>query len=166
MIAALGLDPGPGNSAIVIFDGTGVRSALMTPNDEMLNRLRAWSNPNLMLVCEGVESFGMAVGKEVFETVFISGMFVQAWGGQWTRIYRRQVKQHLCHTARATDANIRQALIDRFGPIGTKKEPGVLYGVKSHCWAALAVAVTWWDLQQGQSQEELMAIYSRPENRK
>jgi len=43
---------------------------------------------------------------------------------------------------KAKDANIRQALIDKLGPVGTKKSPGPLWGVKSHIWSALAVAVT------------------------
>jgi hypothetical protein len=42
---------------------------------------------------------------------------------------------------RAKDANIRQALIDKIGPQGTKAQPGPTYGIKSHSWAALAVAV-------------------------
>jgi len=59
---------------------------------------------------------------------------------------------------RAKDANIRQALIDRYGPgkdkaIGQKKTPGPLYGFKSHEWAALAVAVTWMD-QQGAKNDD------------
>jgi len=64
---------------------------------------------------------------------------------------------HLCKNNRAKDANIRQALLDRFPAtgggkapqIGTKKQPGPLYGVTSHLWSALAVAVTWADTQPG-----------------
>jgi len=92
----------------------------------------------------------MAVGAEVFETVFWSGRFAQAWSRRFERMPRREIKQHLCHSARATDANIRQALIDRFGgtekAIGKKKTPGPLYLLKGHLWAAFAVAITWWDL--------------------
>jgi len=57
-------------------------------------------------------------------------------------VFRKDVKMHLCQSMRAKDGNIRQALLDRFGPVGTKKTPGPLFGVKSHVWAALAVAVT------------------------
>ena len=61
-------------------------------------------------------------------------------------VYREDVKLHLCGSPRAKDANIRQALIDRWGgkaeAVGTVKKPGPLYGVKSHAWSALAVAVT------------------------
>jgi hypothetical protein len=51
---------------------------------------------------------------------------------------------------RAKDPNIRQALLDIFPgtgggatpQIGTKAKPGPLYGVTSHAWSALAVAIT------------------------
>jgi len=57
------------------------------------------------------------------------------------------VKLHLTQTRRAKDANIRQALIDRYGPgkalaVGLKATPGPLYGLTGDCWSALAVAVT------------------------
>ena len=38
-------------------------------------------------------------------------------------IYRKEEKMNICHTMRAKDSNIRQALIDRFGEVGTKKNP-------------------------------------------
>ena len=96
------------------------------------------------LAIEMVASYGMAVGKEVFETVRWIGRFQQCWRDPDAvrLIYRRDVKLHLCGSPRAKDANIRQALIDQLGPVGVKREPGPLYGVKSHAWSALAVAVT------------------------
>jgi len=71
------------------------------------------------------------------------GRFAEVSRGSASLVFRRDVKMHLCGSARAKDANIRQALLDRLGPVGTKKAPGPLYGVKSHIWAALAVAVTY-----------------------
>jgi hypothetical protein len=60
---------------------------------------------------------------------------------------RKDVKLHLCGSPRAKDANIRQALLDRYGgkekAIGSKHQRGPLYGIRSHLWAALAVAVTY-----------------------
>ncbi|WP_230687708.1 hypothetical protein, partial [Streptococcus pneumoniae] len=50
------------------------------------------------------------------------------------------VKIWLCGTMRAKDANIAQALRDKHGEVGTKKNPGKLYGIKSHLWSALAIA--------------------------
>jgi len=57
------------------------------------------------------------------------------------RYFRKDIKLHLCGTNKAKDANVRQALIDCLGPPGTKKSPGPTYGIKSHLWAALALAV-------------------------
>jgi hypothetical protein len=117
------------------------------------------------LAIEMVACYGMPVGQETFETVLWIGRFVQVWTPKpWTRVYRRDVKLHLCHSARAKDAHVRMALLDKFGPgrqkaIGTRKHPGPLYGIKSHVWSALAVAVTWWEspecgsVRQGQSEQ-------------
>jgi hypothetical protein len=55
-------------------------------------------------------------------------------------VYRNAVKLHICGTPRAKDPNIRQALIDKYGAPGTKKNPGPTYGVSSHLWSALAIA--------------------------
>ncbi|MGN1298123.1 MAG: hypothetical protein ACI4VH_06915 [Clostridia bacterium] len=38
-------------------------------------------------------------------------------------IYRKDEKMNICHSMKAKDSNIRQALIDRFGAVGTKKNP-------------------------------------------
>ena len=59
---------------------------------------------------------------------------------------RRAVKLALCGDSRARDANIRQALIDRFGgsaAVGRKAAPGPLYGISRDVWSALAIAVTY-----------------------
>jgi hypothetical protein len=93
------------------------------------------------IAIEWIESYGMAVGQDVFRTVFQIGRMQQQLGAV-RLIPRRDVKLTLCGSARAKDTNIRQALIDAIGPVGTKKNPGPLYGVTGHYWAALAVAYT------------------------
>jgi hypothetical protein len=143
----IGIDPGPVESALVEWDGRVIVNAIHQPNEFILERLmNAWAR-TVPLVIEKMACYGMAVGAEVFETVYWSGRFAQAYtpGGTY-RITRGEVKMHLCHSMKAKDGNIRQALIDRFGVQGTKKNPGPLYGVSGDLWAALAVAVTWWDL--------------------
>jgi hypothetical protein len=101
-----------------------------------------------LCACEMIASYGMAVGKEVFETCVWIGRFVEIAYEPVQLVYRRDVKLHLCHSPRAKDANVRQALIDRLGPQGTKKNPGPTYGMKSHLWAALAVAVYAGDVKE------------------
>lgn len=142
----LSIDPGPTESAWVLYDATEKRLVEFAKEDNQvvasnINRLRTDCDH---LAIEMIASYGMPVGAEVFETCVWIGRFVERWGGYgWTPIKRHAVKTHLCHDSRAKDGNIRQALIDRFGPPGTKKAPGVTYGISGDCWAALAVAVTY-----------------------
>lgn len=151
----LAIDPGPTQSAYVLFDGARPKKFAKVDNSTLLTIIRNGtidgehvSFMSTKLVVEQIAAMGMSVGAEVFETVFWSGRFIQAWGGSWDRIKRHEVKMHLCGNMRAKDGNIRQALIDRYGPgkelaIGTKKTPGPLHGLSGDCWAALAVAITW-----------------------
>lgn len=150
MTALLAIDPGTTHSGYVWIDEQGrVGEASVLPNGEVIDliecELARTKTPRFAI--EMIASYGMAVGKEVFETCVWIGRFVQVAGPDRVRlVYRKDVKMHLCGTPRAKDANIRQALIDKWGgkaeAIGTVKKPGPLYGVKSHAWAALAVAVT------------------------
>jgi len=123
----LAIDPGPIESAYVVWNGETIIDKYKTDNQSALSvAVVLGGNPKYRCVIEQVCSYGMAVGAEVFETVFWSGRFAQAFGAKRVdRLPRLKVKMHLCHDSRAKDANIRQALIDRFGAPGTKKDPGV-----------------------------------------
>lgn len=95
-----------------------------------------------------IASYGMAVGKEVFDTCVWIGRFIELASLQAIEveyIYRKDEKMNLCHSMKAKDSNIRQALIDRFGVVGTKKKPGWFYGFKKDIWSAYAVGVTYLD---------------------
>lgn len=152
MTRILAIDPGPTKSAYVVWDGERVLQSGIVGNDDMLTVITRDEFETDQLVIEQIEAMGMAVGREVFETVFWSGRFCEAWRccqwGRWHRVTRRQVKLHLCGSMRAKDANIRQALIDKVGAPGTKKAPGPTYGISKDKWSALAVAVTWWEMQR------------------
>jgi hypothetical protein len=153
----LAIDPGNEESALLIYDTEAKVpwSWEKCPNEDALERIDARASADTMAI-EMVASYGMAVGASVFETCVWAGRFIERWMASYgmlvarpkepIRVYRREVKLHICGTARAKDANIRQALIDRYGgkqqAIGLKKTPGPLYGMTGDCWAALAVAVT------------------------
>lgn len=150
MTGILAIDPGYEQSAFVLFNGRRVVNHGIVANEILRGHIGRLSFEVDAVVLEQIESFGMAVGREVFETVFWTGRFFETVEGCVAeRMPRRAVKLHLCQSARAQDSNIRVALVDRFGgsekAIGKKKTPGPLYGIKSHEWSALAIAVTWWD---------------------
>lgn len=154
----LAIDPGCTESAYAVIDHTS-RRPLWTgkiPNDQLLTRLHGVidSMDIEIVAIEMVASYGMAVGREVFETCVWIGRFQQVavnsgpGPGTCVRlVYRRDVKLHHCHTSKAKDSNIAQALIDRFAPgapnrgKGTKAAPGWFYGFRADIWQAYALAV-------------------------
>lgn len=152
MRSILAIDPGCTDSAYVFLtEGLPVRFGKL-PNLHLLNALSEFRHVERLYV-EMVASYGMPVGREVFETCVWIGRFQERWGKESNLVYRKVVKMHLCGRNNAKDANIRQSVIDRFGPgkdkaIGKKHSPGPLYGVKADVWQALALALTCWDIQQ------------------
>ena len=147
----LAIDPGNIESAYCIIDTKTYKPLLFgkIKNEEILKCLQnnKYCDFNMIkdIVIEMIESFGMPVGKEVFETCVWIGKFAEASGLKENYIYRKEEKMNLCQSMRAKDSNIRQALIDRFGIVGTKKNPGWFYGFKKDIWSAYAVGVTYLD---------------------
>ncbi|MEJ7783400.1 MAG: hypothetical protein WKF96_01265 [Solirubrobacteraceae bacterium] len=152
-MSLLAIDPGYTKSAWLLFSDGRPCAFGIEANEDLLQRLAGTHLAGVQLAIESVASYGMAVGAEVFETCVWSGRLIQRWEDSYAlkvpalRVYRRDVKLHICGSMRAKDANVRQALIDRYGPgkdlaIGRKATPGPLFGITSHVWAALGVAVT------------------------
>ena len=135
----LSLDPGTTHTAFVQYDLHGIHDHGHLPNEEMRQILIGREYTRCAI--EMIASYGMAVGASTFETCVWIGRFIEVARVDVELIYRKDIKLFLCGTMRAKDANIRQALLDRIGPQGTKAQPGPTYGIKSHSWAALAVAV-------------------------
>jgi hypothetical protein len=153
LVTIYAIDPGSEQSALVVYDtdrpDDPIRSHCILPNDDIMNILRT-SAPReadaVLAIEEFVTSFGMAVGREVFATVWWSGRFYQAWHFRAVMIPRKTAVTAICGVARANDSHVRQEILDRFGgkirAIGKKKTPGPLYGLKGHEFAALAIALT------------------------
>jgi hypothetical protein len=159
----LAIDPGSSQSAFVWFDNDGsILDSGKVTNRSLLDELSAQGRldriPNgEQLAIEFPRVRGMAFQQQVLDTCLVAGRLIEAWNGPWARIDRAQVKLCLCNSTRATDANIRAALLDRYEPtgggktpqVGTKSQPGPLYGFKADMWAALAVGITF--LERGES---------------
>ena len=138
------IDPGPTESAYVIWDGSHILAKGKVPSGSILPLIGIHERTS-RIVCEMIACYGMAVGAEVFETCVWIGRYLEKAQGQMDRITRGTVKMHLCHSMKAKDSNIRQALIDRLGAPGKKSDPGITFGLSGDMWAALAVAVTHYD---------------------
>ena len=158
----LAIDPGNIESGYVVVehDGEEIRRVLevgKVDNPDIFGVLCTNITPDgVDVAIEMIAGMGMPVGQEVFDTCFWIGRF---WELATTRrhirhlrkIFRREEKLDLCGSPNAKDANIRQALVDRYAPgqpnfgKGTKKNPSFFHGFSADMWAAMAVAVTYFD---------------------
>jgi len=149
----IAIDPGNMNTALVVYDCVTKRPifAQKASNADILNILhsKVTRYDDSQVCIEMVASYGMPVGRTVFDTCVWIGRYLQHMVPQRIArlIVRKDVKMHICGSTRATDANIRQALIDRYGntaavAVGTKKDPGPLYKLGNDERAALALAIT------------------------
>lgn len=150
----LGIDPGTTESGWVIYD-TEKHSIIdkgILDNERVLDSISVFDFDVLSI--EMVASYGMPVGKETFETVYWIGRFAEkarSFGICVERYYKKtDINPAICFNSNVKDAMIRRALLDMFPKtgggsepsIGTKKQPGPLYGINSHMFPALAVALT------------------------
>lgn len=159
MSTLLAIDPGDVESGWVVIDVETRRPLRFgkTPNEDLRALLmgdvgdQEWIGGQRVFI-EMIASYGMAVGATVFETCVWIGRFIEATRDAWDEpiaqlVKRHPVKLHHCHSAKAKDSNVRQALVDRFAPgqsnhgKGTKAEPGWFYGFRADVWQAYALAV-------------------------
>ena len=155
----LAIDPGNIESGVVLLDDNLKPVEYGKWNNENvrqeLRRNIKKYGYTLHIAIEMIASYGMAVGQSVFETCIWICRFkemAEQYNMNVTYIYRKDEKMNLCHSMKAKDSNIVQALIDRFAPNtpnkgkGSKKEPGWFYGFKKDIWQAYAVGVTYNDI--------------------
>lgn len=146
----LAIDPGNIQSAYCLIDKETYKPIKFAKvdNEELFCVIDSIKE-QYTLVIEMVACYGMPVGKEVFDTCVWIGRFIEYYKTyiyyKYDYIYRREEKINLCNSMKAKDSNIRQALIDRFGEVGTKANKGFFYGFKSDIWSAYAVGVTYLD---------------------
>jgi len=154
----LAIDPGNVQSAYVLIDeNLKPIDFNKLDNKILLNKLidDDFTSEYQHLVIEMIASYGMVVGKHVFDTCVWIGKFDQAIYGKNKQrhfMYRKDVKMNLCQSMKAKDSSIRRALIDRFAQHdykngkGTKKNPDWFYGFKADIWQAYALAVTYFEM--------------------
>lgn len=174
----LSLDPGTTQTAWLLFEDGRPTIWDIEPNDNILSMIAELDSPVVyeMITSQGM-AVGAETFETVW-WIGRFHQHAEMCNLACHRVYRRECKSHLCGNQKAKDANIRQALIDLYGGSSAiskgKKCPeckgrgstrheaicsacegrrlaeplGVLAGISSHCWAALAVAKTWWDTKR------------------
>jgi hypothetical protein len=149
----LAIDPGPQVCGAVLLDMTEDPLRILShwsavPTIELLEWAQRHSYDFNLAAIETPAPRGMPTAKEELETLIVIGWFEQAIGRpRCRRIRRTAAKMAVCGRANAKDANIRRALLDRYPATGggrepargTKAQPGPLYGLSKHAWAALAI---------------------------
>lgn len=144
MTRVLAIDPGSEQSAWLLYVAGQPTRFGLEPNADVLEELWHGALNADVVVIEKIESYGMPVGVEVFDTVHWAGRFYEAAGSRpVVQLPRRAVKLQICGDSRAKDANIRQALIDRYGGSVATRKGGPLYGITKDVWSALAIAITY-----------------------
>jgi len=152
----LAIDPGDVESAYVFWDGKVIIDKGKIKNEDLLHLINKCRVEKVEVVIEMIASYGMPVGANIFETCVWIGRFIQECTInelKYDRAFRIQIKNHICHSSKANDSNVIQALVDRFGNTnifgkygkGTKKNPGFFYEFSKDIWQAFAVAVYSYD---------------------
>lgn len=150
----LAIDPGNRESGYVLLDPRTYRPLEFDkiPNETLAARLSLLTSDTAHVVIEQIGHYGtgMPAGRDVFDTCRWIGRFEQILddiGLVPGLVLRAKVKAHLCHSSKAKDSNITQALVDRFAPgqpnhgKGTKAKPGWFHGFRADVWQAYALAV-------------------------
>lgn len=151
----IAIDPGPQTCGLVLYDASRrvvLEAHKAIPTDDALRRVSeaATKGHADVVACERMQSYGIA-GGSLLRTAEVYGRFCERayFGGlRFVGLYRRDVLRELdLLGARGNrDSAVRSRMIEMHGgtqqvAVGRKSDPGPLYGVSSHAWQALGVAV-------------------------
>lgn len=163
-----GIDPGTIKSAYILIYLDNNNKFYIIDKDHLENNkmikiimTHCITKNDIDIVIEAIVSYGMSIGQSTINTAVWIGKFLltsELLGKKAVLLSRPDIKLNLCYSKRAKDKNVNQRLKDRFGDFGTKKNRGRLYelkeglvkGGRSHVMSALAVAVTYCDINIGE----------------
>ena len=154
MRPTLAIDPGPETCGAALYDPSTRRvlwSDKAAPVASMCDQLWLphpdvpWWGHDLLVLVERVESYGIS-GNHLLRTSEALGRLwrsAEAGGHDVRLIPRRLVCRALDVTGGGKDGKVRQACIAILGEPGRKADPGPTYGVTSHAWQALGLALAY-----------------------
>lgn len=122
----LGIDPGSSESAyaLITYDEGECPYQILdsdkVENKELLRMIAddEWGLGKLTVAIEGLQSYGMSVGREVFDTAYMIGRLQQLCdtiGHDWVVHNRPVYAKAICGTNKVSDAILRQALLLKYG---------------------------------------------------
>jgi len=150
----LGIDPGPSQSAYVVWDTKTQQIVEHDQSDNITFRNEIiWVRDDIepyICVIEGMAFYGKVMNGESFDTLMFIGRLREIFADNHELVYFPDIAYHFCNSRRGIKtSHINAVLTNRFGGKGTRKQQGRLWGVKEHIWSALAVAVFYQDKIRG-----------------
>ncbi len=141
VVNVLGIDPGTHESGFVLLIDGKVASSGVMENEDMLRVVQ--DDKSDLLAIEGFLARGNVIDNNCVQTIRWEGRFQQAWGcpDEVLLVSRLAVKKFLSLPGSANDAKVNARLREVFGEKGTKAKPGPSFGITSHAWPALGVAL-------------------------
>lgn len=145
-MTVLGIDTGDKESAYVLFNGNVLKCGKL-PNAQVEDLIfNGW---DVVVAVEAPTLFGKRVYPQIMETAIQAGRFLGLGAARVKtvrRFSRQETSLHCAGARSCDDKQMKHCLIERFGDVGTKKNPGPLYGLSgADMFDALAVAVTAYD---------------------
>jgi hypothetical protein len=151
MTTSLGIDPGPTCSAYCLLDEKQILAKGKVLNEELEKLIDNGFFDDVDSVAIEINSPYVEGNKLLFETSEQIGVLRKSlkmrWGNEDKihRVFRKTVVAYWTGSARNGDKHVRAAMIYEFGQPGSKKDPGVTYGIVKDIWSALAIAA--WNLE-------------------
>tara|TARA_Y100000034_G_scaffold97489_1_gene119042 strand:+ start:352 stop:879 length:528 start_codon:yes stop_codon:yes gene_type:complete len=150
----VGVDPGPETSGVAVYDFRTTRLVYQVaefPNKNFGRLLLRYKGARWAV--EMVSAYGKAVGESVFLTCIAIGNLEERakdFDVEITRITRPFAKVFICNSRSVKGAEFNKGLGEKFPKVGggrdpvkgIKSQPGALYGIAKHGWAALGIAYT------------------------
>ncbi len=142
----LGIDPGPEQSASVLWDTEEKRILGHSQAENGLFKVGikiAWHEGEFEICAiEDVSYYGKVLNRSTFDTLKMIGRLLEICDPYTALVEFPSIAYHFCNSRRGVKTSqINKVLEDKYGGKGTKKNPGPLYGIKEHEWSALSVAL-------------------------
>lgn len=165
-MVTLAIDPGPKSCGVVLYDSAASRVLWAdgkAPTGQLLDLLwlphpdAPWWGRDVLVLVERIRSQGKS-GNDLFDAAELGGRLKQSalCGGLDARLVTRsQVLASLGCLRRGApggktrDSKVRAACIALLGRPGTKDDPGPTYGVATHAWQALGLALAYHNAPPG-----------------